>query len=100
MDAAEQLKQDVRDGRIDMDRLIDVIVTLQRQLEAAKQRIEELERKTGGPAPGAAAKVEASFSLREEEKRQKKRGRNKPTLSRRGRRGRLRSADKLKLTER
>jgi hypothetical protein len=59
MDAAEQLKQDVRDGRIDIDRLIDVIVTLQRQLEAAKQRIEELERKTGGPTPPAAAKVDA-----------------------------------------
>jgi hypothetical protein len=42
MNAAEQLKQDVRDGRIDLDRLIEVIVTLQRQLEAAKQRIEEL----------------------------------------------------------
>ena len=35
MDAIEQLKQDVREGRIDVDRLIDVIVTLQRQLEAA-----------------------------------------------------------------
>ena len=39
MDAIEQLKQDVRDGRIDLDRLIDVIVTQQRQLQAAKQRI-------------------------------------------------------------
>jgi hypothetical protein len=76
MDAAEQLKQDVRDGRIDIDRLIDVIGTLQRQLEAAKQRIEELERKTGVPTPPAAAKVDAPFSVREEEKRQKKRGRN------------------------
>jgi hypothetical protein len=100
MDAAEQLKQDVRDGRIDIDRLIDVIGTLQRQLEAAKQRIEELERKTGVPTPPAAAKVDAPFSVREEEKRQKKRGRNQHKLSRSDRRGRLRSADKLKLAER
>jgi len=42
MDAIEQLKQDVREGRIDVDRLIDVLVSLQRQLEAAKQRLEEL----------------------------------------------------------
>ena len=41
MDAIEQLKQDGREGRIDVDRLIDVIVSLQRQLEAAKQRIAE-----------------------------------------------------------
>src|ERR1019366_5343314 len=52
MDAIEQLKQDVREGRIGVDRLIDVIVSQQRQLEsasqelkAARQRIEELEKK-------------------------------------------------------
>jgi len=44
MDAIDQLKQDLRDGRIDIDRLIDIIVTLQRQLEAAKQHIEELKK--------------------------------------------------------
>jgi hypothetical protein len=38
MDAIEQLKEDVRLGRVDVDRLIDVIVSLQRQLEAARQR--------------------------------------------------------------
>lgn len=73
MDAIEQLKQDVRQGRVDVDRLIDVIVTLQRQLEAARQRIEELEKKMGGPATPATpatAKVEQPFSMRAEEKRQ------------------------------
>jgi len=54
MDAIEQLKQDVRDGRIDLDRLIDVIVTQQRQLQAAKQRIEELEKKLALPFLGVA----------------------------------------------
>jgi transposase len=98
MDATEQLKQDVREGRIDVDHLIDVIVTLQRQLELARQRIEELEKKAGG---SATAKVDEPFSMRSEEKRQQARRKNKKTkLSKKGRRGRLTSADKLKLAER
>lgn len=101
MDAIEQLKQDLRDGRIDAERLIAVIVTLQQQLEAAKQRIVELEKNAGGPTPPVTAKVEASFSLREEEKRQKKRGKNqKAKRSKKTRRGRITSADKLKLAQR
>jgi transposase len=100
MDAIDQLKEDVRQGRVDVDRLIDVIVSLQRQLEAARQRIEELEKKLGGPAAPTPAKVDQPFSLRAEEKRQRDRNKNKLKLSRRGRRGRLTSADKLKLAER
>ena len=89
MDAIEQLKQDVRDGRIDLNRLIDVIVTQQRQLQAAKQRIEELEKKLGGPPSSPTAKVDESFSMREEEKRQQARHpkKNKLKLSRKSRRG-------------
>jgi transposase len=105
MDASEQLKQDVREGRIDVDRLLDVIVAQQRQLEAAlqelksaKERIEELEQKAGGTG---TAKVDQPFSMRAEEKRQQARRKNKKTkLSKKGRRGRLTSADKLKLAER
>jgi transposase len=105
MDAGEQLKQDVRDGRIDVDRLIDVIVAQQRQLEAAlqelksaKERIDELEKKTGGTG---TVKIDQPFSLRAEEKRQQARRKNKkPKLSKKDRRGRLTSADKLKLAER
>jgi transposase len=101
MDAIEQLKQDVRDGRVDVDRLIAVIVSQQRQLDAAKQRIEELEKKLGGPSASGTAQVDQPFSLRAEEKRQRDRGKNnKLKLSRRGRRGRLNSADKIKLAER
>lgn len=101
MEAIDQLKQDVREGRIDVDRLIDVIVTLQRQLAAAKQRIEELEKKAGGPGTPTPAKVEQPFSVRAEEKRQQARDQSdKVKRSRRGRRGRLNSADKIKLAER
>ena len=100
MDTIDQLREDVRQGRVDMDRLIDVIVSQQRQLEAARQRIEELEKKLGGPGTPSAAKVDEPFSMRAEEKRQRERKQNKLKLSRRGRRGRLTSADKLKLAER
>src|SRR5450631_1919115 len=98
MDAIEQLKQDVREGRIGVDRLIDVIEMQQRRLQAALRRIEELEKKAGGTG---TAKVDEPFSMRAEEKRQQARGKNKkPKLSKKGRRGRLTSADKLKLAER
>jgi transposase len=89
---AEQLKEDVREGRIDAERLVDLIVTLQRQLQAANRRIEELEKKTGGPA---THKVDEPFSMRAEEKRQKARGKKakkrRPPL----RRGRITTVDKI-----
>jgi transposase len=112
MDGRDQLKQDVRQGRVDVDRLIDIIVTLQRQLEAAnrqheaaQQRIAELEKKQGGAGGvggAATAKEKEAFSVRAEEKRQEKRGPKKANLSKpkKGRRGRLNSADKVKLAER
>src|SRR4051812_3932885 len=100
MDAIDQLKQDLREGRIDADRLIDVIVTLQQQLEAAQQRIAELEKKAVGPAAPATAKVAEPFSMRAEEKRQQQRGKSKHKRSKKARRGRLTSADKLKRAER
>src|SRR5208282_4667309 len=98
MDAIEQLKQDLRDSRIGVDRLLDVIAMQQPQLQAAQQRIAELEKKVGGTA---TAKVDEPFSLRAEEKRQQARHPQKQRkLSRKGRRGRLTTADKLKLAER
>src|SRR5271154_1262251 len=98
MDAIEQLKQDVREGRIGVDRLIDVIEMLQRQLQAALRRIAELEKKAGG---SGTTKVDESYSMRAEEKRQKDRQQKKKLkLSKKGRRGRLTNADKLKLAER
>jgi transposase len=109
MDAIDQVKADVREGRIDVDRLINVVVTLQRQLESAKrelesakQRIAELEKQVGGSGtPGtASAKVDEAFSLRAEEKRQQTRRKKRRRLSKKGRRGRLSTFDKVKLAER
>jgi transposase len=107
MDAIEQLKEDVRQGRIDADRLIDVLVSVQRQfeaanreLESAKQRIAELEKQVGGGTPATVtAKVDEAFSLRAEEKRQQE-TKKKRKGSKQGRGGRLSTADKLKLAER
>jgi transposase len=96
MDAIEQLKEDVRDGRIGLDRLVDLVGTLQRQLHAARQRIEELEKRIGG----TTAKVAEPFSMRAEEKRQEARRHKKRKRARKGRRGRLSTADKVKLAER
>src|SRR5580700_7881086 len=98
MDAIEQLKLDVREGRIGVERLFDVIASLQRQLQAAQQRLDELDKKAGD---SATAKVAEPFSMRAEEKRQQARQPKKKTKrSRQGRRGRLTTADKLKLAER
>src|SRR5579862_9524998 len=98
MDAAEQLKQDVREGRIDADRLVDLVVTLQRQLQAALQRIAELEKQCGGPS---ATKLEQAFSLRAEEQRQQARGKNKQRRKKnKGRRGRVTSAEKIAQAQR
>ena len=88
----EQLKEDVREGRIDGDRLVELIVTLQQQLQAAKRRIEELEQKLGG---SPTVKVAEPFSLRAEEQRQEARGKKRRKRKRPLRRGRITTADKL-----
>src|SRR4051812_37673298 len=79
MDALEQLQEDLRSGRIDAHRLVDLLGTLQRQLQAAQQRNSELEQRIAElekqlPATSGTAKVEEPFSMRAEEKRQQARG--------------------------
>ena len=98
MESIDQLKEDARAGRISSDRLVDLIVTLSRQLQAANQRIEELEKQLGG---AGTAKVAEPFSMRAEEQRQEARGRKKKRSRQdKKRRGRLKSADKVKQAER
>jgi transposase len=96
MDAVEQLKEDLREGRINADQLVDLLLTVQRKLQAAEQRIAELEKHhAGSPTP----KVDEPFSLRAEEKRQEARGKKKRQAKRQGRRGRFTTADKLAQAE-
>jgi transposase len=111
MDDVEQLNRDVGAERIDIDRLVELIVTLQRQLQAANaqlqatnrqlqaanKRIEELEQKQGA-AP--TAKIDEPFSLRAEEQRQEARGKSKRKPKKNGRRGRVTTAKKIAQAER
>ena len=45
MDAVEQLKRDLTEGRIGVERVVELLGALQRQLQAAHQRIAELEKR-------------------------------------------------------
>ena len=101
MDVSEQLKDDLREGRIDADRLADLIVTLQRKLQAANERIAELEKELNAATNGpTTAKVDEAYSMRAEEKRQEQRSKKKRRRQRKGRRGRLTTAGKVALAER
>jgi transposase len=90
MDVGE-LKQDVREGRIDSDQLIEIIGALVRKLEAAQQRIDTLEAKLGK----LTSKLDESFSVAAEEKRQAARGKTPRKRTKPLRRGRVSTADKL-----
>jgi hypothetical protein len=102
----EQFKEDVRAGRITVDRLIDVVAAslrdlqavrkeldeAKRELDKAKRRIAELEGQQGGsPTP----KVSEPFSMRAEEQRQEARGKKRRKRKRRSRGGRKTTAEKL-----
>jgi len=67
MDDMDQLKQAVREGH----RLVDLVVALQRQPQAASKRSEELEKQFGGCG---AVKVDEPNSMRAEKTRQEARG--------------------------
>ena len=97
MDATEQLKQDVREGRIDADRLVELIVKLQRELQEARRRIDELEKKSGG---SATTKVSEPFSLRAEELRQRARGKSTRERNRPLRHGRITTAENVNTSRR
>jgi hypothetical protein len=102
----EQLKDDVREGRIELERLVELIGRLQQQLDAAKEelkaaqrRIEELEKVS---PEAASSKTDQPYSMKAEEKRQQQRGKPKRKRKRKNgpRRGRISTAEKLKLCQR
>jgi hypothetical protein len=95
----EQFKDDIREGRITVERLVELFLTMQRQLQAAKQeldqakrRIAELEQQLGGTP---TQKVLQPFSLRAEEQRQQARGKKRRQRKRRSRGGRIATAEKI-----
>src|SRR3954466_4015489 len=95
MDTIEALKQDLKAGRISPERLVDLVADLCRRLEAANRRIEDLEKRCGGPA-----KVGEPFSTRAEEQRQEARGKKRRKRKPNGRRGRVSTNDKVAQAER
>jgi hypothetical protein len=122
MDALEQLQRDFIEGRVDLPRLFSFLSNslqqlqatqtqlqatqtqlqasqaqlqeTQQQLKAAQNRIEELEKKLGGPP---TPRIEQSYSMRAEEKRQHAKDGKKKNKSKGGRR---RHDDKMKLVAR
>lgn len=100
----KQLEQDVREGRVKLDRLVELLATQQRKLAEAQERIrtleatvEELQKKLGG---SAATKLTEPFSVKAEEQRQEARGRKaKKKKNKPRRRGRISTAEKLALAE-
>jgi len=81
----EQLKEDVCSGRVTVDRLVELVVSLQR-------RIDELERQLGA---SATPQPSEPFSVRAEEQRQEARGRNPRKRKRRSQGGRKKTAEKV-----
>ena len=75
----KQLEQEVREGRVKPERLVELLVKLQRKLAEAQERIgtleatvEELQKQL---AAASTAKLAEPFSMQAEEKRQEARGR-------------------------
>jgi transposase len=104
MNAADQFRKALRDGRIDVDRLIELLVSAQQQLQQtqeqlqqANRRIEELEKKLGS---GTTVKSHEAYSVRAEEQRQATHGKKRRKKVQRGRRGRLTTAEKIAQAER
>src|ERR1700722_4024249 len=105
MDVIEQLREDLRTGKIEANRLIDLLGILQPELQAAKQRIAELQEQSAELEKQVAgnsghAKIDQPFSMQAEEKRQEARGKKKRQRKDQGRRGRVRTADKIAQAER
>lgn len=108
----EKLKAEVEAGRIDAKRLVDLLEDLLRQvqgskqeleaakreLQAAKQRVAELEKQLKPPTE----KLDEAYSLKAEEKRQKKRDKAKAKKAKKdakAKRGRVSSQDKIDKAE-
>ena len=91
MDARSQLLDDLATGRTTFEQLVDRVLILEAKLHDAQQRIAELEPKTAPPP--------LDYSMQAEEKRQQARGRKprKPKII--TRRGRITTAEKIKLAQ-
>ncbi len=92
----EQLKQDVAKGHVSLDRLVELIVSLLKQIEKLQQQNAELQEKVDSKNP--TERLDEQYSEKAEEKRQaqgkKRKQQNSP------RRGRITTAEKIAQAER
>jgi transposase len=92
----EQLKQDVAEGNVSLDRLVELIASQQKLIEKLQKRCDELQEKIDSKNP--TERLDEQYSEKAEEKRRakgKKRKRSKPQRS-----GRISTAEKIAKAER
>ncbi len=92
----EQFKQDVTEGNVSLDRLVDLIVSQQKLIDKLRKQNIELQEKIDSKNP--TERLDEQYSEKAEEKRQtkgKKRKRPKPR-----RKGRISTAEKIAKAER
>jgi regulator of protease activity HflC (stomatin/prohibitin superfamily) len=111
LDSFGKLKEEAREGRIDLERLVELLGSAlrlaqnlqnqldakQKELETAQKRSAELEKRLDG---SPTTKVDQPYSTRAEEKRQEARAKKKKKAKTKKRRGRRTSQEKLKQAER
>ncbi|MEO1617932.1 MAG: hypothetical protein AAFV88_18910, partial [Planctomycetota bacterium] len=91
----QQLRDDAADGKLSIDKLIDVIVAQHAQIATQQKRIDELEAIIKSKNP--TERLEQSYSEKSETKRHPRSGKRKRKPLRRGR---ISTADKIKLAQR
>lgn len=91
----QQLRDDAADGKLSIDKLIDVIVAQQAQIATQQKRIDELEAIIKSKNP--TERLDQPYSEKAETKRHPKSGKRKRKPLRRGR---ISTADKIKLAQR
>jgi transposase len=87
----KQLKQDVAEDKVSLERLVDLIVSQQQLIKELQQKNDELQAKLDGKNP--TERLDESYSEKAEEKRQAKGKKPKPPKPRR--KGRISTAEKI-----
>ena len=92
----EQLKQDVAEGTVSLDRLLDLIASQQKLIEKLQKQCDELQEKLDSKNP--TERLGEQYSEKAEERRRaKSKKRKRPTPRRRGR---ISTAEKIAKAER
>ena len=92
----EQLKQDVAEGNVSLDRLVDLIASQQKVIEKLQKQCAELQEKIDSKNP--TERLDEQYSEKAEEKRRAKGEKRKRSKSHR--RGRISTAKKIAKAER